>query len=111
MSLSFSSGRGLREEIVDAGFRGDGRRGHRVVAGDHDGADAHAAKLGEAIANAAFDDVLEMNDAEQFPVLRHGKGRAAGLGDRLGNGVDLPLELGADGGFARGGGADADGLG
>src|SRR6476619_5153421 len=104
-------GRGLRKEIVDTGFRGDGRRGHGIVAGDHDGADTHAAKLGEAIADSAFDDILEMNDAEQFPVLRHGKGRAAGLGDRLGNGVNLSLELGADGVLARGGGGGADSLG
>ena len=53
----------LREEIVDAGFRGDCRSGHRVVAGDHDGADAHAAELGEALADAALDDVLELDDA------------------------------------------------
>ena len=34
-------GRRLGEEVVDAGFRGDDRRGARVVAGDHDRADAH----------------------------------------------------------------------
>ncbi len=38
-------GRGLRQEIVDAGFGCDGGRGQRVVAGDHDGANAHGAKL------------------------------------------------------------------
>ena len=39
------SGRGLGEEIVDAGLGRDrGRGGHRVVAGEYDGADALTAK-------------------------------------------------------------------
>ena len=72
-------GRGLGEEIVDAGFRRDRRGGHRIVAGDHDGADAHAAQLGEALADAALDDVLEVNDAEQPAVLGDRERRAARL--------------------------------
>ena len=40
--------RGFGQEIVDAGFGGDGGGGDRVVAGDHHGAQAHAAKVGEA---------------------------------------------------------------
>ena len=86
--------RGLREKIVDAGFRGNRRRGHRIVAGDHDGADAHAPELGKALADAAFDDVLELDDAEQLAVLGHGKRRSAGLGNLVGNGVDLAPSLG-----------------
>jgi hypothetical protein len=58
-------GRGLRQEVVDAGFRRNRGGGHRIVAGDHHRADAHAAQLGEALADAALDDVLEVNDAEQ----------------------------------------------
>ncbi len=81
--------RRLREEIVDAGFRRDCRRGHGVVAGDHDGADAHATQFGKPLTDAAFDDVLELDDAEQLAVLGHRKRRAAGLGDALGDGVDL----------------------
>ena len=42
-------GRRLGDEIVDAGFGGNRRGGHRIVAGDHDGLDAHAAQRGEAI--------------------------------------------------------------
>ena len=57
-------GFGFGEEVVDAGFAGDGGGGEGVVAGDHDGADAHGAELIEALAHAAFDDVLEMDDAE-----------------------------------------------
>ena len=85
--------RRLGEKIVDARFSGDCRRGHRVVAGDHDGADAHAAKLGKALANAALDDVLEVDDAEQPSVLGHGERRSARLGDGLGDGIDLARQL------------------
>ena len=65
ISCSLSSGVACGEEVVDAGLGGDGGGGHRVVAGDHHGADAHAAQLGEALADAALDDVLEVDDAEQ----------------------------------------------
>src|SRR5207344_313760 len=95
--------RRLSEEIVDAGFGGDGRRGDRIVAGDHHGADAHAPEFGKPLADAAFDDVLEMDHTEQLTVLRHGERRTTGLGDGLGDCVDLPLELSTYGGFARGG--------
>ena len=43
-------GRGLGEEVVDAGLLGDGRGGERVVAGDHHRADAHRPQLVEALA-------------------------------------------------------------
>jgi hypothetical protein len=80
---------GLGEEVVDAGFGGDRRRGHRVVAGDHHRADAHLAQLGEALADAALHDVLEVDDAEQATVPGHGERRAAGLGDLLRDGAGL----------------------
>ena len=57
-------GLGLGEEVVDAGLAGDGGGGERVVAGDHDGLDAHGAELSEALLHAALDDVLEVDDAE-----------------------------------------------
>ena len=79
--LQLVLGRRLREEVVDAGFGGDRRRGHRVVAGDHHRADAHAAQFGKALADAALDDVLELDDAEQPAVLGDRQRRAAGLGD------------------------------
>ena len=82
-------GRGLRQEIVDTGFRRDSGCGHRIVAGDHDGADAHAAQFGEAFADAALDDVLEVNDAEHLAVLGDGERRAARLGNDVGDGVEL----------------------
>ena len=40
--LELRLGRRLGEEVVDAGLGGDRRGGERVVAGDHDGLDAHA---------------------------------------------------------------------
>ena len=68
--LELALWRGLGKEIVDAGFGSDCRCGQRVVAGDHDGADAHAAQFGEALADAGLDDVLQVDDAE------HAAGRA-----------------------------------
>ncbi len=87
--LQLVLGRRLSQEVVDAGLGGDGRGGHRVVAGDHHRADPHAAQFGEALADAAFDDVLEVDDAEQLAVARHGERRAAGLGDGIGDRADL----------------------
>ncbi len=43
-------GGGFGEEVVDAGFLGDDRGGARVVAGDHHGADPHAAQVLEPFA-------------------------------------------------------------
>ena len=44
----------LGDEVVDTGFGGNGAGGHRVVAGDHDGANAHRAYAGDALANAGL---------------------------------------------------------
>ena len=52
-----------------------------IVAGDHHGADAHFAKLGEALLDAAFDDVFQMNHAEHFAAFGDDQRRAAGAGD------------------------------
>ena len=68
-------GRGFGEEVVDAGFVGDGRRGERVVAGDHHRADAHESQLVEALAHALLDDVLELDHAE------HARTAVVGVGD------------------------------
>ena len=43
-------GRGLGQEVVDAGLGGDRRGGQAVVAGDHHRLDAHAPQLHEAFA-------------------------------------------------------------
>ena len=64
ISFSLASGVACGEEVVDAGLGGDGGGGQRVVAGDHHRLDAHAAQLGEALLDAALDDVLQVDDAE-----------------------------------------------
>src|SRR5262245_2472557 len=55
-----------------------------------------AAQLGEALADAALDDVLEVDHAEQPAVPGDGQRRAAGFRDRVGNRIDLAHELRAD---------------
>ena len=74
-------GGGLGEEVVDAGLLGDGRRGERVVAGDHHRADAHAAQLVEPLPHALLDDVLELDHPEGLAPLGHDQRRAAAVGD------------------------------
>ena len=54
---------GLGDEIVDTGLVGDRFGGQRVVAGDHDRADAHRPQFGEALLHARFDGVLEIDHA------------------------------------------------
>src|SRR5215470_13150916 len=76
ISLSFISG----------GFGADGGGGEWVVARDHDGLDAHAAKLSEPVADPALHDVLELDHPEHLGVVRHDKRGAAGLGDGVHHG-------------------------
>jgi hypothetical protein len=82
-------GRGLGQEVVDAGFRGDGGGGHRVVAGDHHRAQAHAAQVGEAFLDVGLDHVLQVDDADQGAVLADRQRRAARAGDTVDGGGDL----------------------
>ena len=83
-------GRGLGEEVVDAGLVGDRRRGERVVAGDHHRADAHRAQLVEALAHARLDDVLEVDDAERAAVLGDDERGAARGRDAVDDRVRAP---------------------
>src|SRR5262249_4827030 len=76
--------RRLREKVVDAGFRGDGRRSRWIVAGHHDGADTHAPQLGEPLTDAPLAYVLERDAPEQLAVATTRQRRAAGLGDAVG---------------------------
>src|SRR5690606_4660713 len=71
-------------------------------------ADTHAAQLGEAFADAALDDVLEVDDAEEPSVPDHGEGRAADLGDLAGDHLQLALALVAGARGAAGGGGELD---
>ena len=84
-AFEFVFRRGLRHEIVHAGFGGDGGGGERIVAGDHDGADAHLAQLGEAFLDAAFDHVLQL---ERRRALRRPSATTSGVPPRTRDFVD-----------------------
>ena len=81
-------GRRLGDEVVDAGFRGDGCGGDRIVAGDHHRLDAHAAQLGEALLDVGLHDVLQVDDAEQAVAIGKAERRAAGAGDAVDGGAE-----------------------
>src|ERR1700722_13692462 len=74
---------GLGQEIIHARLGCNRRRGERVVAGDHDRLDAHAAQLAEALFDAAFDDVFQLDDAEDTGAVAYQQGRAAATCDLL----------------------------
>src|SRR5271163_2240037 len=89
-------GRRLGEEVVDAGFRGDGRGGERIVSRDHHRLDAHRPQLGEARADVGLDDVLQVDDPEQLAVVGDRQRSSPGTRDS----IDRLNELGGRG-FAR----------
>ena len=74
-------GRGLRDEVVDAGFLGDRRGRPRVVAGDHHRPDAHPPELGESLDEAFLDRVLELDDAEDAALALEHERRRPEVGD------------------------------
>ena len=74
-------GGGLGDEVVDAGLVGDRLGGQRVVAGDHDDAQAHLPEPGEPLLDSRLEDVLELDDAEDPVVLGDGQRRGAAGGD------------------------------
>jgi hypothetical protein len=88
-------GRGLGQEIVHAGFGRDGGGGQRVIAGDHDGADAHVAQLLEALAHAALDDILQVHHAEGAVAIGHHQRGAAKARDAVGDFDQLRRDLAA----------------
>ena len=75
--------RGLREEVIDAGFLCNRGGGQRVVAGDHDGADPHRPQRCEALLHTALDDVFEVDDPEHFAAIGNGQRRASVAGDAV----------------------------
>src|SRR6202162_1526359 len=79
--VQFMLRRCLGDVVIDAGFRGDGGGGDAVVAGDHDGADAHVPPRREALFNARLDDVLQLDDAEQTAIGGDRQRRGAGAAD------------------------------
>ena len=87
--------RGFGEEIIDAGFPRDRRRGARVVAGNHHRADTHGAETLKALVDAALDHVLEVNNAENLISFGDHQRRASGIGDPVGNALDLRADRAA----------------
>ena len=81
-------GRRLGDEIVDAGFRGDRRRGHRIVAGDHHGLDAHAAQGGEAVPHVRLHHVFQVDHAEDAAAVDQAQRRAARARDLVDRGAE-----------------------
>jgi len=76
-------GRRLGQKIIHAGLGGDGGGGDAVIAGDHDGLDAHAAQFGEALLDSALHDVLEFDDPQNPGTLGDGQRRAAATRDLI----------------------------
>jgi hypothetical protein len=74
-------GCGLGEEVVHAGLSRNRRGGEWVVARDHHGLDAHAAKLCKLLLDAALDDILELHHAEYALVFSYHERRGSFLGD------------------------------
>src|SRR5207237_1403851 len=85
----------LGKEVVDASFGRDGGRGERIVAGDHHGFYAHAAQLGEALLDAAFDDVFEIDDAERAIFFGDDEWSAAAFGDVFDGAADIAVHVAA----------------
>ena len=67
ISAILSSGVASARKSSTPASVGDRRRGERVVAGDHHGADAHRPQLVEALAHARLHGVLEPDHAEHPP--------------------------------------------
>jgi len=67
----FALGCGFRQVGVHARLGGDGGSGQRVVSRDHDGFDACTAQVDEPLFDAAFDDVLKLDDAEHLRAFRY----------------------------------------
>ena len=70
MSSSLSSGVASREKIVDARLAAMAAAVSGLSPVIITVLDAHAAQLGEALLDAALDDILEMNDPSSLPILR-----------------------------------------
>ena len=78
-------GRRLGDVVVHAGLLGDGLGRQRVVAGDHDGPQAHLPQPLEPLADARLEDVLQHDQADDPVALADEQRRRAAGGD----GVDL----------------------
>ena len=67
----------MGEEIVNSCLPSDCGGGKRVVAGDHDGLDAHCAELIEAFLHAALDHIFQFDYAQRAASLLSNDQRSA----------------------------------
>ena len=74
LSLGLASAR----KSSTPGLARNHRRGQRIVAGDHDRANAHRAQPREPLLESALDNVLQMDHAQRRCILRHHQRRSAG---------------------------------
>ena len=88
MYASFASGRRLGDVVVHPGLGGDALGRQRVVAGHHDGADAHLPQPLEPLADARLEDVLQHHQPDDPVALGDQQRRRPLAGDR----VDLLLQ-------------------
>ena len=85
----------LREEIIDTRFPSDRRRSARIVSGNHHRANTHSPEALEALADAALDHVLQMNNTENFISLCDHQRGSSGIGDPMGDAFDLRADRAA----------------
>ena len=77
-------GLGFGEEVVNPGLLRDGRCGERIVARDHDCANADGAETLKAVHEAALDNVFELDGAEDLSLIGNEQRRGSHLRDVLG---------------------------
>src|SRR5579872_7476017 len=89
-------GGGLGQKFIHARLARDRGGGQRIIPGNHDGPDAHGAQLREAITNAAFNDVFELDYAQRAPAfLGYHQGRSAAARNLFDFRVEFPGQEGA----------------
>ena len=76
-------GQHARDHLVHAGLCADGFGRARIVARDHDDADAHVAQLADGLRAVGLEHVRHGDDAEELPAAGEKQRRLAGLGQRL----------------------------
>ena len=85
--LSFR--RCFRKEVIHTGLGSNGRSSNRIVAGDHNGLDAHFPQICKFLLHTLLDNILQIDNAENLVVLSHNQ-RCAALGrNRLDNSITV----------------------
>src|SRR5262249_48206394 len=85
----------LRQEIIDTRFSSDRGRSARIVSGNHYRANAHGPEALEALADAALDHILKVNNAENLISVGDHQRGSSGIGDPVGDAFDLRTDRAA----------------